>query len=153
MSHEWRSTQIYTGEQAVGLFTQLPFELYKGLTKFATGCEVLDKDGRQIAFDLQSSTGEVLRTWKTYHIPPALLDGLFVNEEGIPNYGTIEFHYGKPIDGIRKLTAEIYLSGYEHKNFIINDDRNILVEDPVLARLFSWSDNPYYHYVDPLIPA
>ncbi len=151
LSKKYDVIEINREHRFYARYVEYIWEKYVGLVKTAEGKQVLDKHYREIAYQaLDLPTGKTTALTKTYYISEEVLKN-FSNEDGLPQFGTIEFIYyyaGTPNSYLRVL---IKLPGYEHKDYSISEEQNIF-SDPYLKGVFSWENNPYYHEAFPLLP-
>ena len=111
------------------------------------GKTVYDTQGREIAthyLNVPSLTTKYVQ--KIFYLTNY---GNFRNDDEMPDFGIFTFFYGMSAPG--EIKVNINLPGFDHKQYKIDGDDNEL-NHFLIAPLFSWINNPYYHYALPLIP-
>ena len=145
----WNNAYIYVDSQNVGEFIIRNWEIYKGLDKISKGKTGYDNQGREIANQyLDLSTSVVLKTTKKYYLQNL---SEFSNEDNIPGFGVLDFDYNYDPIPAGMIMVLVNLPGFEHKEYYIDNQQNILL-NPLIARVFSWNDETYYHNTSPFIP-
>jgi len=148
MENQWTSGNFYLDKQFTGKYLIRNWETYKGFEKIHKGKTIYDDKNREIALQLLDlGTSEVLRTEKTYYLERF---GRFINVGDVMRFGTIDFNYNSDYHDV-KIEVNVNLPGYEHKQYYIKSNRNVLLE-PLIAEVFSWENETYYHSAVPFIP-
>ena len=148
--HIWTFTTVFFDKQVTGSYVAWNWEIYKGLIKEEEGVVVFDAQGRRIVYqarDLNKPTE--VKTTKTYYLENLQPQPDYIfNEYDIPDFGTLEFFFNSDNPGV---TVAVNLDEFNRDLYPITDSESIL-NHFLIAPLFSWEDNPYYHSAEPLIP-
>jgi hypothetical protein len=140
---------FYFNKQTAEVYTVWDWEVYDGLVKIEKGKIVYDAQNREIAEQvLDITTLAVIKTTKKYYLEDL---GGFAANTPVYNNGTLEFNYNFSNLNIGEISVQVNLGGFELNPYIINASKNVLLH-PMIAAVFNWKGNTYYHHALPLIP-
>lgn len=142
------AVSYYFNKETSGSFVTWDRQFYDGMTKLKQETIVYDDRRRIVAhrkFDISNNT--IFNTTKYFYF------------ENLPDYvmrpgdEVLEFDYNDPELNAGDIIVYINLAAYEHDGgSIINDNKNIFMEDTNLAVIFNWNGHSFYHSADPLVP-
>lgn len=150
---QYNEVGFYFNKLKINNFTTWDVESYTNQICTGKAKVAFDNRGRKLASqNIDVTTLAIMETEKYYYLDNL---GPFSEFQPVIDNGVFEFYYNYDAYDPGDVFVVINLLLHQDASgggYIIDDDENVFLEDEMLASVFNWQSNPYYHSAEPLIP-